>query len=171
MSKNRHHVLSHDELQNKILGGWCGKAFGCMMGEPMEFKAQGEIYEGSLDIDPKAPTIGLHNEDDMYVNMALLEVMREKGLDATGDDYASVFRESDFMLWHANGQARQNLREGVSPGLSGHPIWEMADITKGLCKSIWRIQCRERERANSAGSCRRDYSDVWMFEYAFGHEY
>ncbi len=123
MPKDKQHILSHDELKDKILGGWCGKAFGCMMGEPMEFKAQGEIYEGSLDIDPKAPTTWLHNEDDMYVNMALLEVMREKGLDATGDDYAGVFRESDFMLWHANGQARQNLREGVPPGLSGHPYY------------------------------------------------
>jgi len=27
-----------------------------MMGEPMEFDAQGEIYKGSLAIQPEAPT-------------------------------------------------------------------------------------------------------------------
>ena len=27
------------------------------------------------------------------------------------------------MLWHANGQARQNLLEGIPPGLSGHPYY------------------------------------------------
>ena len=115
--------ISRAVLKDKILGGWCGKAYGCMMGEPMEYRAQGEIYEGSLDIDPRAPTTWLHNEDDMYVNMALLEVMGEKGLAATSDDYAKVFRESSFMLWHANGQARQNLREGIPARLAGHPYY------------------------------------------------
>jgi hypothetical protein len=94
-----------------------------MMGEPMEYAVQGEIYEGSLDIQPDAPKVWLHNEDDLYVNMAFLEVLRDKGLDATADDYARVFRESKFMLWHANGQARQNILEGIPPHLSGHPYY------------------------------------------------
>jgi hypothetical protein len=123
MPKKKYYEVSLDSLQDKILGGWCGKAYGCMMGEPMEFKAQGEIYEGSLDIDPKAPTTWLHNEDDMYVNMALLEIMRDEGLSAGLEDYAKVFRESEFMLWHANGQARQNIKDGIPPGLSGHPFY------------------------------------------------
>jgi hypothetical protein len=55
--------------------------------------------------------------------MAFLEIMRDKGLHASQDDFADVFRKSDFMLWHANGQARQNLLEGVPPGLSGHPYY------------------------------------------------
>ena len=83
------------------------------MGEPMEFAAQGEIYEGSLDIHPDAPKVWLHNEDDLYANMAFLEVMRDKGLNASQDDFADIFRRSKFMLWHANGQAKQNLLAGV----------------------------------------------------------
>lgn len=117
------HTLTTAELMDKIRGGWTGKSYGCMMGEPMEFEAQGEIYEGSLEIQPEAPTKWLHNEDDLYVNMAFLEVMRDKGMDATIDDFAKVFRDSKFMLWHANGQARQNIREGIAPGLSGHPYY------------------------------------------------
>ena len=57
--------MTKAELKNKILGGWTGKSYGAMMGEPMEFDAQGEIYEGSLDIHPDAPKIWLHNEDDL----------------------------------------------------------------------------------------------------------
>jgi hypothetical protein len=113
--------ISKVDLKDKILGAWVGKSYGAMMGEPMEFQAQGEIYEGLLDIQPEAPTTWLHNEDDLYTNMAFLEIMRDKGLNATQADFAEVFTKSDFMLWHANGQARQNLLAGVPPGLSGHP--------------------------------------------------
>ncbi|MEM7538106.1 MAG: ADP-ribosylglycohydrolase family protein [Chloroflexota bacterium] len=115
--------ISTSDLQDKILGGWSGKSYGAMMGEPMEFHAQGAIYEGSLDIHPDAPKIWLHSEDDLYTNMAFLEILRDKGLQATQDDFADVFRKSDFMLWHANGQARQNLLAGIAPGLSGHPYY------------------------------------------------
>lgn len=120
MMKNK---ISKKELKNKILGAWVGKSYGAMMGEPMEFHSQGEIYEGSLDIHPQAPKMWLYYEDDLYTNMAFLEVMREKGLHASQDDFADVFRKSDFMLWHANGQARQNLLEGIPPDLSGHPYY------------------------------------------------
>ena len=75
------------------------------MGKPMEFAAQGEIYDGSLDRHPDIPKIWLHNEDDLYTNMAFLEVMQ--------DNFADIFRNSKFMLWHANGQAKQNLLAGV----------------------------------------------------------
>ena len=102
-------TIAVDELRDRILGGWTGKSYGCMMGEPMEYAVQGEFYEGSLEIHPKAPTVWLHNEDDLYVNMALLEVMRDRGLQACAEDYAKVFRESKFMLWHANEIGRAHV--------------------------------------------------------------
>ena len=115
--------ITSQNLKDKILGGWTGKSYGAIMGEPMEFHAQGNTYNGSLDIHPDAPKIWLHNEDDLYTNMAFLEIMRDKGLNASQDNYADVFRKSKFMLWHANGQARQNLLAGVEPGFSGHPYY------------------------------------------------
>ena len=115
--------ISKSNLKDKILGGWTGKSYGAIMGEPMEFHAQGNTYNGNLDIHPDAPKIWLHNEDDLYTNMAFLEIMRDKGLNASQDNFADVFSESKFMLWHANGQARQNLLAGVKPGLSGHPYY------------------------------------------------
>jgi len=120
--KNEEHIsISTSSLKDKILGAWVGKSYGAIMGEPMEFDAQGEIYEGSLEIHPDAPKIWLHNEDDLYTNMSFLEVLREHGLEATQENFADVFREKNFLLWHANGQARQNLMEGVPASLSGHP--------------------------------------------------
>ena len=113
--------ITKEVLKDKILGGWTGKSYGAMMGEPMEFHAEGAIYRGSLDIQPEAPKTWLHKEDDLYTNMAFLEIMRDKGLSASQDDFSNIFRKSKFMLWHANGQARQNLLEGLQPGLSGHP--------------------------------------------------
>jgi len=123
MNSRNSHRISNSELMDKIKGGWTGKSYGCMMGEPMEYVAQGEIYEGTLAIASDAPSLWLQHEDDLYVNMAFLEVMRDKGLDATSDDYAKVFRESKFMLWHANGQARQNINAGIAPALCGHPCY------------------------------------------------
>ena len=83
--------LSKKELRNKILGAWVGKSYGAMMGEPMEFHAQGEIFEGSLDIQPEAPATWLYYEDDLYTNMAFLEIMRDKGLKASQHDLHRYF--------------------------------------------------------------------------------
>ena len=116
-------TISKKKLHNKILGGWIGKSYGAMMGEPMEFHAQGEIYEGCLDIQPEAPKTWLYYEDDLYTNMAFLEILQEKGLNASQNDFAEVFLKYKFMLWHANGQARQNLLAGVPPNLAGHPYY------------------------------------------------
>lgn len=55
MPANTNKTLFVEELKDRILGGWTGKSYGCMMGEPMEYAVQGEFYEGGLDIDPKAP--------------------------------------------------------------------------------------------------------------------
>ena len=89
-NSNEYFALSKTSLRDKILGAWVGKSYGAMMGEPMEFDAQGEIYEGSLDIHPDAPKIWLHNEDDLYTNMAFLEILRDHGLNATPVSYTHL---------------------------------------------------------------------------------
>ena len=59
MVKNEEHIsITTSSLKDKILGAWVGKSYGAIMGEPMEFDAQGEIYEGSLEIHPDAPKFG-----------------------------------------------------------------------------------------------------------------
>jgi hypothetical protein len=111
-----------DVLLDKIRGGWVGKAYGVSFGGPTGFGSQGKIIEGPLELDPEGLE-WLPWQDDMYVNMALLKAVADKGLDATAEDFAKEFAYGDFLLWHANGQGRQNLLEGIPPNKSGHPFY------------------------------------------------
>jgi len=109
-------------LLDKIRGGWVGKSYGVAFGGPTEFSHQGKIIEGPLELDPEGLR-RLPGQDDMYVNMALLKAVADNGLDATAADFAKEFAHGGFLLWHANGQGRQNLLEGIPPELSGHPFY------------------------------------------------
>jgi hypothetical protein len=114
--------LNQVELLDKIRGGWVGKSYGVAFGGPTEFKSQGKIIEGPLELDPEGLR-RLPGQDDMYVNMALLKAVTYNGLDATAADFAKEFAHGGFLLWHANGQGRQNLLEGIPPEISGHPFY------------------------------------------------
>ncbi len=108
------------DLENKIKGGWVGKAYGVSFGGPTEFGTQGAMIEGPLEMKEEGLK-WLNWQDDMYVNMALLKAVDENGLNATAADFAQEFAYGGFMLWHANGQGRQNILAGIPPELSGHP--------------------------------------------------
>ena len=108
------------DLLDKIRGGWVGKAYGVSFGGPTEFGYQGRIIEGPLALDPEGLE-WLPEQDDMYVNMALLKALVDNGLDASAAAFAKEFAYGGFLLWHANGQGRQNLLAGIPPGNSGHP--------------------------------------------------
>lgn len=110
-------------LRDKILGAWVGKSYGAAMGEPIEFQYCGEIYEGSVDVQEKFLRDVLVNEDDLYMNMGMLRVVVDHGLDATSDNFAIPYREAKYLVWHANCQARQNLLEGIPAEVSGHPYY------------------------------------------------
>ena len=114
--------VTEQELLDKIKGGWVGKAYGVSFGGPTEFRYQGEIIEGPLSLD-KEGLKWLPWQDDMYVNMAFLKTLAEEGFSATIEDFAKDFAYGGFLLWHANGQGRQNILSGIKPGLSGHPYY------------------------------------------------
>ena len=88
----------------------------------MEFAAQGEIYDGSLDRHPDTPKIWLHNEDDLYTNMAFLEVMRDKGLHASQDNFAdSMSQLKIYALACQWASQAESFGWCEKLGLSGHP--------------------------------------------------
>jgi len=99
-----------------------GKAYGVSFGGPTEFRYQGAIIEGPLRLDADGLK-KLPGQDDMYVNMALLKAVAEHGLDAPASAFAKEFAYGGFLLWHANGQGRQNLLAGIPPEQSGHPLY------------------------------------------------
>ncbi|MHC4913423.1 MAG: ADP-ribosylglycohydrolase family protein, partial [Planctomycetota bacterium] len=115
-------VLTKADLLDKIRGGWVGKAYGVSFGGPTEFRYQGRIIESSLALDPEGLE-DLPGQDDMYVNMALLKTVVDHGLDASVVDFAREFAYGGFLLWHANGQGRQNILAGIPPDKSGHPLY------------------------------------------------
>jgi hypothetical protein len=119
--KSPYRELTLDQLRDKIAGGWAGQMIGVSFGAPTEFRAQGRILEE--DLPPWTPDRVKNslNQDDLYVDMTLAQVLDEKGLDATTEDFAAAFAKTQYSLWHANLAARRNLRRGIPPALSGHP--------------------------------------------------
>ncbi len=88
-------------LRDRILGAWVGKSYGAAMGEPIEFKYVGEIYEGPSDVQEVHLRDWLVNEDDLYMNMGMLKVVAERGLEATSEDFSTPYREAGYLVWHA----------------------------------------------------------------------
>ncbi len=118
--------LSLDELRDKIAGGWAGQTIGVTFGGPTEFRYNGTMiqpyepipwYDGYLlETFQKIP--GLY--DDIYMDLTFVEVLEEKGLDASASDFAEAFAHRGYLLWHANQMARYNVLQGIGPPASGH---------------------------------------------------
>jgi hypothetical protein len=112
--------ISRTALEDKVRGGWAGQMIGVAFGAPTEFHSNGKVLEGELAWAPESARNALQ-QDDLYVEMTLAEVVDRLGLDATTEQYADVFRDSRYRLWHANAGARRNLARGIQAPMSGHP--------------------------------------------------
>ena len=114
--------ISLTQLRDKIAGGWAGQMIGVSYGAPTEFRHRESIIpEDQLpewDPDTVANSI---RQDDLYVDMTFAQVLDDKGLDATTEDFGAMFRDSKYHLWHANLAARRALKRGVPATLSGTP--------------------------------------------------
>jgi hypothetical protein len=110
------------ELRDKIEGGWAGQMIGVSFGGPTEFRYRGELIpEDKLpQWKPEMVEASL-DQDDLYVDMTFAQVLDDKGLDATTEDFGAMFRDAGYRLWHANLAARRALKRGVPVALSGTP--------------------------------------------------
>jgi hypothetical protein len=113
------------ELRDKIRGGWAGQMIGVSYGAPTEFKYREKINEDPLPPWDDQRVRNSLNQDDLYVDMTLAEVLDKKGLDATAEDFGAVFKDAQYRLWHANLAARRALRRGVPASLSGTPRYNV----------------------------------------------
>ncbi len=118
--------ISLADLRDKIEGGWAGQMIGVSFGAPTEFRYVGEIIpEEKLPAwKPERITNSL-GQDDLYVDMTFAQVLDDKGLDATSEDFGAAFREARYSLWHANLAARRALKRGVPAALSGTPKYNV----------------------------------------------
>lgn len=118
---SREQRIEISKLHDKIRGGWAGQMIGVSFGAPTEFKSLQKIIEGPLpEWTPERLKNSL-NQDDLYVDMTFAQVLDDKGLDATTEDFGAMFRDAEYRLWHANLAARRALKRGVSALESGTP--------------------------------------------------
>jgi hypothetical protein len=120
--RERFREISLAELRDRIEGGWAGQMIGVSFGEPTEFRYLERIIEpDDLPEWTKERVVSALNQDDLYVEMTFSQVLDEKGLDATTEDFGAMFRDARYRLWHANLAARRALKRGVPAGESGTP--------------------------------------------------
>ena len=112
--------LSRTELENKIRGGWAGQMIGVSYGAPTEFVSNRRIIRWPITWKPENVTNSI-KQDDLYVEMTFAEVLDKEGLDATTEQFGEMFKNSKYMLWHANASARRLLNRGIKAPWSGHP--------------------------------------------------
>ena len=118
--------ISLDDLRDKVRGGWAGQMIGVSFGAPTEFAYLDRMVPAD-DLPVWKPEMVSEalNQDDLYVDITFAAALDEHGLDATTADFAAMFRDTEFSLWHANLAARRALRRGVSAELSGTPKYNM----------------------------------------------
>jgi hypothetical protein len=114
--------ISRAALLDKIRGAWAGQMIGVSYGALTEFRSLGKIIEGDFKTAKISNTI---NQDDLYVEMTFAAVMDKIGLEATCEQYGEAFKNSQYVLWHANAGARRNLNRGLKAPLSGHPKYNI----------------------------------------------
>jgi len=112
--------MSHYALEDKIRGGWAGQMIGVAYGAPTEFHWLGKINEGEIPWSPERVENALH-QDDLYVEMTFAQVLDQRGLEATSEQFGDMLRDSKYALWHGNAAARRNLNHGIKAPHSGDP--------------------------------------------------
>ena len=121
-------TMSKEVLMDKIKGAWAGQTIGCTYGGPTEFRYSGTMINDNIAIEWPDGYIkwyfdnspGLY--DDVYMDLTFVDVFEKEGLDAPVSSFEKAFSEAGYMLWHANQQARYNIRQGMTGAEVGH--WE-----------------------------------------------
>lgn len=114
-------TLSVDQYLDRCKGAWAGQMIGVTYGAPYEFQSNAKPITGPIDPWKPDRVTGAIHQDDCYVEMTFLQALERHGLDITFAEAGDAFGASQYDLWHANKQGRNNIRAGILPPLSGHP--------------------------------------------------
>ncbi len=122
----QHREIALTDLLDKIRGGWAGQMIGVGFGFPTEFAYREKIIpENELPVWRAEMIEAALSQDDLYVDITFAQVLDEHGLQASSEDFAALFKDAEYPLWHANLAARRALRRGVSASLSGSPQYNV----------------------------------------------
>lgn len=118
-------TLTHEQLKDKIKGGWAGQTIGVVYGAPVEFKYQGSII-GTHQVIPWNETYvkywwdkkpGLF--DDIYTDLNFVDVFEKYGIEVSTDTIAAYWANTAYHLAHANQASRYNILKGLNPPQTG----------------------------------------------------
>jgi hypothetical protein len=114
-------TMPMETFRDRLRGGWAGQMVGVSYGSIYEFVSLNKPITGPLrEWKPEFVENSIH-QDDIYVEMTFLKTLEDRGIRATRRQAGLDFRDSKYMLWHANMAARENLKQGIMPPMSGHP--------------------------------------------------
>ncbi len=113
--------ISKERFLDKLKGAWAGQMVGVCYGAPYEFQSNGKPITGEMQAWTPERVKGAIDQDDLYVEMTFLQSLEAHGLGVTPEQAGSDFGNSEYELWHANKQGRNNIRAGILPPRSGHP--------------------------------------------------
>ena len=110
------------DYRDKMKAGWVGQIAGVSWGGPTEFRFLHQIVPADqLRVwTPEMINEAFH-QDDVYVEMTFLHTLATKGFDVSIREAGIDFANSQYRLWHANAEGRNNLRNGIAPPASSHP--------------------------------------------------
>lgn len=188
--------IPREQMMDKIKGGWYGQAIGCAFGGPTEFRYSGGFIPDNIPMtrayegDPSQMPGRIHSRwrvpvvwydeiladnmvedpgiyDDVYMDMAFVEVMAEHGVDAPLECFAEKFAHAEFPLWCANQNARYNILQGMDPSVSGY--WKNSphaddidfQIEADFCGLVSpAMPCRSAQVGDAIGHM-LNYGDGW----------
>lgn len=119
-------ILTKEQLQDKIKGGWAGQTIGVVFGAPVEFKYQGSMIPDQQNIPWRPGYVkywwdkkpGLF--DDIYTDLNFVSAFEKYGLDISQEKIAEHWANTAYHLAHANQASRYNILNGIMPPASGY---------------------------------------------------
>ena len=117
--------------------------FGVCFGAPYEFRFNGVAIDEELRPWKPEYIAGAIQQDDCYVEMTFLKALEDHGLDITYEQAGRAFANTEYPLWHANYYGRENVRAGIMPPMSGHPLYNRHadDIDFQIEADLFGILC------------------------------
>jgi len=89
------------------------------------------------------------DQDDLYVETTFLRALEQYGVDVPITQAGVDFANSQYRLWVANAAGRSNLRKGIAPPDSSHPIFHRSAFLGMSAPKVPSIADLETECANS----------------------
>jgi hypothetical protein len=123
MEKNDYLKISVEEYRNKMKAAWLGQMAGVGWGQPTEFHYTDTLIPSSDVPAWKPEMVNQQGNDDLYVEMTFLASMDQYGTDVSFRQAGIDFANTGYMLWAANNAGRENLRYGIVPPASSHPLY------------------------------------------------